>query len=83
MYLIVFSDKSVVLVGLKQTTISVDYTPEFHMVKTLKEISFKKGFGKYVAKTQNAEGKDVRVQIDAHGENKQHLEHLASVCAEA
>lgn len=78
-YGVVYSDNTLVVMGFKQTMVTMSYEPEFHFVKPLSSVKVKKGLGKYSLFTEDKDGKKLELTISGFGDTKKDLEYLAEL----
>lgn len=79
MYGVLYSDKTLVIMGFKQKTFTASFEPEFSYSKAINTVKFKKGLGKYTLLTETQEGKKLKLTISSYGDAKKDLEMLSSL----
>lgn len=81
MYSIIYSDFTVIFVGLKPARLTTGYEPEFFFIRSFSFMRLKKGMGEYLLYTTDEQNRKLRLTIDAQGQIRKDLDRLADFIA--
>ena len=78
-YAIIYSEKTMVIIGFVQKALVGSFEPEFSFTKPIPSAKITKGLGKYTLLTEGQDGKKLKLTISSYGDAKKDLEALASL----